>query len=164
VALSESASWRPGVRLGIDVGDVRIGVAVCDSAGLIATPLETVAAGSGALDRLLDLVDEQQPIEVVVGHPRSMSGNVGPAALKAESFAETLSSALASRAKPIPVRLVDERLTTVSAERVLRERGRKGARRRLVVDQVAAVVILQHAIDSERSAGRPPGEEVGHSL
>jgi putative holliday junction resolvase len=61
----------------------------------------------------------------------------------------------------VPVRLLDERLTTVSAERVLRERGRKGARRREVVDQAAAVVILQHAIDTERSTGRPPGEEVG---
>jgi putative Holliday junction resolvase len=138
-------------------------MAVCDRDGLVATPLETVAAGEAAIGRILDLVGEHDPVEVVVGHPRSLSGQVGPAARKAEAFAEALSDGLATRGKPIPVRLVDERLTTVSAERVLRERGRKGARRRLVVDQVAAVVILQHAIDSERSAGRPPGEEVGHS-
>jgi putative Holliday junction resolvase len=136
---------------------------VCDRDALIATPLETVPAGATALSRILELVDEHAPIEVVVGYPRSMSGQVGPAARKAEAFSATLADGLATRGKPIPIRLVDERLTTVSAERVLRERGRKGARRRLVVDQVAAVVILQHAIDTERSSGRPPGEEVGHS-
>jgi putative holliday junction resolvase len=149
--------------LGVDVGDVRVGLAICDRDALIATPLETVAAGAGALPRILDLVAENDAIEVVVGLPLSLSGKVGPAAGKAIAFAESLVAALAARGKPIPVRLVDERLTTVSAERVLRDSGRKGARRRLVIDQVAAVVILQHAIDSERSVGRPPGEEVGHS-
>ena len=97
-----------------------------------------------------------------MGFPRSLSGEIGIAARKAQAFAEALADGLRTAVNPVPVRLVDERLTTVSAERVLRERGRKGARRRSVVDQVAAAVILQHAIDSERSAGRPPGEEVGH--
>jgi putative Holliday junction resolvase len=161
--LSSSAGFRPGVRIGVDVGDVRIGVASCDRDALIATPLETVSAGPAAVSRIVGIAVEAAAIEVVVGFPRSLSGGVGPAADKARAFAGALVEEFAARGEPVLVRLVDERLTTVSAERVLRERGRKGARRRSVVDQVAAVVILQHAIDSERSAGRPPGEEVGHS-
>jgi putative Holliday junction resolvase len=153
-------AWRPGTRLGIDVGDVRIGVAVCDRDGLVATPVETVAAGPGALGRIVELADEHQAVELVVGLPRSLSGRIGPAADKALAFATSLSELLATRGNAASVRVVDERLTTVSAERVLQERGRKGARRRAVVDQVAAVVILQHAIDTERSTGRPPGQEV----
>jgi putative Holliday junction resolvase len=147
----------------VDVGDVRIGLALCDRDALIATPLETVPAGDRAISHILDVIADTGAIEVVVGFPRSLSGDVGVAARKARAFAEALVDGLRARVSPVPVRLVDERLTTVSAERVLRERGRKGARRRSVVDQVAAAVILQHAIDSERSAGRPPGEEVGHT-
>ncbi len=97
---------------------------------------------------------------MVVGLPRSLSGREGPAAVKAREFAHML----ARRIAPVPVRLCDERLTTVSAESLLRERGRKGSKRRAVVDQVAAVVILQHALDTERNSGRVPGEivEVEH--
>lgn len=163
-----------GVRLGIDVGDVRIGVARCDPGGLIATPVETVSRGAGDLARIAALVAAEQAIEVVVGLPISLSGRDGPAAVKARRFAVALAAELATGAvvgphsttskdapPAVPVRLVDERLTTVSAERVLRERGKKGAKRRAVVDQAAAVVILQHAIDTERSTGRPAGQEVG---
>lgn len=157
---SSAGAWRRGARLGVDVGDARIGVAVCDPDGLVATPFETVQAGSGAVPRLVELAAELAAAEVVVGLPRSLSGRAGPAEHKARAFAAELAAALAESPQPVPVRLVDERLTTVSAERVLRESGRKGARRRQVVDQVAAAVILQHAIDAERSAGRPPGEEV----
>ncbi|MEJ7689088.1 MAG: RuvX/YqgF family protein [Nocardioidaceae bacterium] len=89
-----------------------------------------------------------------------MSGRVGPAAVKATAYAETLLAAARSRQIPASIRLVDERLTTVSAERLLREQGRRGRKQRAVVDQAAAVVILQHAIESERSTGRPPGQEV----
>ena len=152
---------RPGVRLGVDVGDVRIGVACCDRDGLIATPVETVAQGPGAISRLLELAADLDAIEIYVGLPRSLSGARGPAAVKVEAFAETLQAALSQRRWSVPIRLIDERLTTVSAERMLRERGRSGARRRAVVDQAAAVVILQHALESERSTGRPPGQEVG---
>jgi putative Holliday junction resolvase len=153
---------RPGVRLGVDVGDVRIGVARCDPSARIATPVETVPQGPGSISRLLDLAAENAAVEVVVGLPRSLSGRLGPAAVKVTAFANALRRQAEERGMSVPVRLVDERLTTVSAERQLRERGRKGARRRAVVDQAAAVVILQHAIDTERSTGRPPGEEVGH--
>lgn len=140
----------------MDVGDVRIGVASCDPAGIIATPVTTVPASPAALTRLAALAEEHEVIEVVVGLPRSLSGKEGPAARKVRSYAGRLAQAL----HPVPVRLVDERLTTVTAERVLRERGKKGQRRRAVVDQVAAVEILQSALDGERTSGRAPGETI----
>jgi putative Holliday junction resolvase len=145
---------RSGVRLGIDVGDVRIGVAESDPSGLVATPVETVQRGPGDVERLAAIVTERHPVEVVVGLPRSLSGAEGPAALRVREYAAALAVAIA----PVPLRLVDERLTTVTAERQLRDRGRKGARRRAVVDQAAAVVILQYALDTEQSAGAVPGE------
>jgi putative pre-16S rRNA nuclease len=151
---------RTGVRLGVDVGEARIGVAVSDPAGLLATPVETVRRGRGDLRRLVDLAEQLQVVEVVVGLPLSLSGACGSAAEKATAFAERLADHIRSRGLEVSVRLSDERLTTVSAERVLRERGRTGAKRRSVVDQAAAVVILQHALDSERSTGVPPGSVV----
>ena len=147
---------RPGVRLGLDPGDARIGVARCDPSGFLATPVETVRRGRGDLARLARLVAEEGAIEVVVGLPRSLSGGEGPAAAKVRAFA----SALARRIAPVPVRLYDERLTTISAEAMLRDRGRKGAKRRAVVDQAAAVLILQQALDRERMTGDLPGEIV----
>jgi putative holliday junction resolvase len=146
---------RHGVRLGIDPGDARIGVARSDPSGTLATPVETVRRGKGDLRRLRQLVRSEEAVEVVVGLPRSLSGTEGPAAVRAREFAVRL----ADRIAPVPVRLLDERLTTVSAEAMLRDQ-RKGQRRRAVVDQVAAVVILQHALDTERATGRPPGEVV----
>lgn len=147
---------RPGVRLGVDVGDVRIGVARCDPSGLVATPVETVSRGVGDVARIRAIAEEERAVEVVVGLPRSLSGGEGPAAAKVREFATLLARGVA----PLPVRLCDERLSTVTAESVLRERGRKGQKRRAVVDQVAAVVILQNALDTERASGRPPGETV----
>lgn len=147
---------RPGARLGVDVGDVRIGVARSDPSGLIATPVETVARGKGDLERLRALAEEESAVEVVVGLPRSLSGGEGPAAAKVREFATALAGVLL----PVPVRLCDERLSTVTAESVLRERGKKGQKRRAVVDQAAAVVILQNALDTERSTGQAPGEIV----
>jgi putative holliday junction resolvase len=147
---------RPGVRLGIDPGDARIGVARSDPSGFLATPVETVRRGKGDLARLARILEEEGAVEVVVGLPRSLSGGEGPAAAKARDFAHRL----ASRIAPVPVRLCDERLTTVSAEAMLRDRGHKGTRRRAVVDQAAAVLILQHALDSERASGVAPGEIV----
>ena len=147
---------RHGVRLGIDPGDARIGVARSDPTGFLATPLETVRRGQGDLARIARLVREEEVVEVVVGLPRSLSGGEGPAAARTREFA----SRLADRLAPVVVRLQDERLTTVSAEAMLRDRGKKGAERRAVVDQAAAVLILQHALDTERATGRPPGEIV----
>lgn len=151
---------RHGVRLGIDPGDVRIGVARSDPTGFLATPVETVRRGGGDLARiariLREIAAESELAEVVVGLPRSLSGGEGPAAAKTREFA----AQLARRVAPVPVRLVDERLTTVSAEAMLRDRGRSGSKRRAVVDQAAAVLILQHALDTERTTGTAPGEIV----
>ncbi len=145
---------RNGSRLGVDVGDVRIGVARSDPDGLLATPLETVAAGRGSRARLAELAQEHRVVEVVVGLPRSLSGREGPAAAKVRAYAVRL----AREVHPLPVRLVDERLTTVVAERMLRAQGRRATKRRAVVDQAAAVEILQAALDTERSSGKAPGE------
>lgn len=147
------------MRLGVDVGDVRVGVARSDPAGLLATPVETVrrdGEDAPVATRIAALVAEHDAVEVVLGLPRSLSGREGPAAAKARAFAGRLASAVA----PVPVRLVDERLSTVSAEAALRAGGRKVSRRRAVVDQAAAVVILQNALDTERSTGVAPGETV----
>ncbi len=155
-----TATYRPGVRLGVDVGDVRIGVAASDSGGVLATPVETIRRGRGDLARIADLAEQLDAVEVVVGLPLSMSGAAGPAAVKVSAFADRLVQEIQDRHLEVSVRLSDERLTTVSAERVLRERGTKGAKQRAVVDQAAAVVILQHALDVERTTGVPAGSEV----
>lgn len=147
---------RSGVRLGLDPGDARIGVARSDPTGFLATPVETVRRGRGDVSRLRRLVTETEAVEVVVGLPRSLSGREGPSAAKVREFALTL----ARQIDPVPVRLCDERLTTVTAESLLRMSGRKGADRRSVVDMAAAVVILQNALDTERASGNAPGEIV----
>ncbi|GAA2163229.1 Holliday junction resolvase RuvX [Actinomadura napierensis] len=144
------------MRLGVDVGSVRVGVARCDPGGILASPLETVKAGKGEIDRIADLVAEHEAIEVVVGLPTSLSGREGPAAQSARRFA----ARLADRLPPEAVRLYDERLTTVTAESGLRAGGIRGQARRKVVDQAAAAVLLQAALDGERLTGRPPGEIV----
>ena len=145
---------RPGVRIGVDAGDARIGVAQSDPSGMLATPVETVPRGAGDLARIRDIVVGSSAVEVVVGLPRSLSGGEGPAAVKVREFAKALAEVVA----PVSVRLCDERLSTVTAENVLRGQGRKGQKRRAVVDQAAAVVILQSALDTERSSGAAPGE------
>lgn len=146
---------RRGVRLAVDVGEVRVGVAASDPHGLVATPVETVPAARG-VRRVAELVAEREVFEVVVGLPRSLSGREGPAAAKARAFATRLAAAIA----PVGVRLVDERLTTVTATRDLRASGVRGKKARTVVDQAAAVVILQNALETERTSERPPGQEV----
>jgi putative Holliday junction resolvase len=145
---------RRGVRLGVDVGDARIGIARSDPSGLIATPVETVRRGPGDMRRIAAIASEVDATEVVVGLPRSLSGGEGPAATRVREFARAVAESVA----PVPVRLCDERLSTVTAESVLRGQGRKGQKRRAVVDQAAAVVILQNALDTERSTGTAPGE------
>ena len=146
---------RPGARLGIDVGSVRIGVAVCDPAGSLATPVETVQRGAKDLDRLVELAHEYSAVELVVGLPVSLSGAHGKAAGAAVDYATPV-----ARPLPLPVRLVDERLSTVGATRALRESGVAGRRQRAVVDQAAAVIILQNALDTERATGTPPGVRI----
>lgn len=127
---------------------------------MLATPVTTLARdaeGDADVAEVVALRDRHDAVEVVVGLPRSLDGGEGPAAAKARRWARTLAAAMPDT----PVRLVDERLSTVDAHRSLRESGVAGRRQRHVVDQVAAVVILQTALDLERSTGAPPGEPVG---
>lgn len=150
---TEQPGFRVGVRLAIDWGDARIGVAACDPQGLLAYPVENVASGKTAEGRIAELVREHDAIELIVGLPRSLSGEEGPSANKVRRHARSL----AKRVRPVRVRLLDERLTTVSAARALSESGRRAHQQRSVIDMAAAVTILQHALDTER-AGSPPGE------
>jgi putative Holliday junction resolvase len=160
-----AAGLRRGVRIGVDVGRVRIGVARTDIDAMLATPVETVArvAGAGPDDlgtadirAILAHTRDLDAVEIIVGLPLSLSGGDTPSTGDARAFAGRLAKAAA----PTPVRLVDERLSTVTAQNALRAAGRSAKKQRSVVDQVAAVIIVQHAIDLERSSGRPPGSLV----
>jgi putative holliday junction resolvase len=149
---------RRGRRLAVDAGEARIGVAACDPDGLLATPVETVPVrdAPAAQRRLAELVAEYEPVEVVVGLPRSLHGGEGPSARRVRAFAQET----ARRIAPVPVRLVDERMSTVTAARGMRDSGVSARRGRARIDQAAAVVILQTALDAERASGRPPGERI----
>lgn len=138
-----------GRRLGIDVGTVRIGVAVCDPDGILATPLETVRRDKTDkhLARLVKLAGEQDAVEIVVGLPRTLKDRASSSALDAIEVAD----ALALRVAPTPVRMADERLTTVTAQRSLREAGVRAKGQRQMIDQVAAVGILQNWLDMRRT-------------
>jgi len=146
-----------GRRLGIDVGSVRIGVAVSDPDGILATPVETVVRDrrSGKhLRRLARLIDEHQAVEVVVGLPRTLADRAGPSARDAVELADLL----AGQISPVPVRMADERFTTVTAQRSLREAGVRAKGQRSMIDQVAAVGILQNWLDQRRAAFAAHGE------
>lgn len=145
---------RPGVRLALDWGQARIGVAACDPEATLAFPVTTVPGGEDALAAVADLIREHRPIEVVFGLPRRLAGDEGPAARALRTVATRLARELAD----IPVRLVDERLSTVQASRAMRAAGRNARAQRSRIDQAAAVAILEHALDTERATGTPPGE------
>ena len=147
--------FRRGARIGVDVGRVRIGVARSDPDGLLATPVETVPRDDASVARIVALIEEHSATEVLVGLPLSLSGGDTASTADARAFAAQLAAASA-----VPVRLVDERLSTVSAHAALRGSGRSQRESRRIVDQVAAVVLLQQALDVEKSTGRPPGTPV----
>jgi putative Holliday junction resolvase len=148
--------FRRGARLGVDVGQSRIGVASCDPDGLIATPVETVPRQSGdPVARIAALAAEHAAIEIVLGLPLNLRGEETASTRDAREFARAIAAA-----SPLPVRLVDERLTTVSAHAALRDSGRSQRSSRKIVDQVAAVVLLQQALDVEKRTGCAPGETV----
>jgi putative Holliday junction resolvase len=154
------SEFRRGVRLGIDVGKARIGVARCDPDGLLATPVETVPRDDASVGRILELAVEDEAIALLVGLPTSLRGTDTPSTADARAFAADLAARTA-----IPVQLVDERLSTVSAHAALRQSGRSQKKSRSIVDQVAAVILLQNALDVEKQTGRaagtpvPPAEE-----
>ena len=149
---SAAEPMRPGVRIGIDVGTVRIGVARSDLHGMLATPIATIKRGDGDLREIVALVGELAATEVIVGLPIALSGRHTASTEDAAGFAGRIARELS-----IPVRLVDERLSSVSANAALRATGRTSKNSRSVVDQVAAVIILQHALDLERSSDSAPG-------
>lgn len=143
---------RRGVRIGVDVGRARVGVARSDRDGLLATPVETIQrASTDVVARLRAIAVELDAVEAVVGLPISLSGGDTASTQDARDIAALLAASM-------PVRLVDERLSTVTASAGMRAAGKSSRQQRSSIDQAAAVVILQHALDSERSAGRAPGE------
>jgi len=139
-----------GVWLGVDVGTVRVGVARSDGAGILATPVATLkrdTTGDQDLAELAELVRESGAVGVVIGLPKTLQGREGPAAQLAREYGERLARLVA-----VPVRHVDERLTTVSAQRKLRQGGIRGSRAtRAVIDQAAAVELLQHWLEIVRA-------------
>ncbi len=149
--------FRRGVRLAVDIGSVRVGVARSDPDGILATPLAVLDARAGlAPAEIVRLAAEEGAIEVIVGLPTSLSGREAAAAAGAREFAADLAARLA----PVPVRLVDERFTTAEAHDALRRGGKDARARRQVVDSAAAAILLQAALDAERAVGRPAGQLV----
>ncbi|MFI6762140.1 Holliday junction resolvase RuvX [Micromonospora sp. NPDC050417] len=150
--------FSPGVRLGVDVGKVRVGVAVCDPDAILATPLVTLARDLTTDDEVVPsdiaelarLVELHRSVEVVVGLPVNLAGVHGPAAIHTKTYAARLADVIA----PVPVTFTDERMSTVVATRRLSERGVRGKRQRAVVDQAAAVEILQSWLDAQRRRTR----------
>ncbi|MFJ4225136.1 Holliday junction resolvase RuvX [Microbacterium sp. NPDC089695] len=147
--------FRRGVRLGIDVGRARIGVSRSDPDGMLAVPVETVPRDDAAIARITAIAAEYEPLEIVVGLPVNLQGVDTASTVDARDFAAAILAANGT-----PVRLVDERLSTVTAHAALRSSGRTQKNSRSIVDQVAAVVLLQQAIDMEKSTGNPPGSTI----
>lgn len=146
------SGFRRGVRLGVDVGRARVGVARCDRDGLLAVPVETVPRDEDAAARVAAIAAEHEAFEILVGLPVALHGGDTASTDDARTFAAEVATA-----SGLPVRLVDERLSTVSAHAVLRQNGRSQRSSRRIVDQIAAVVLLQQAIDVEKSTGNPAG-------
>mgnify|MGYP006180877661 FL=1 len=137
---------RIGRRIAFDYGDVRIGVAVCDPDGILATPLTTLQSKDPALKKqIAGLIDEYEPRKIYVGQPKLLSGEDGSAVAKVLVFTEMLTSNF-----DIPIVLVDERLSTVSATKQLRESGVNAKDARSVIDAAAAVAILEQGLANER--------------
>ncbi|MEX1010143.1 MAG: Holliday junction resolvase RuvX [Chthoniobacterales bacterium] len=128
--------------MAVDLGAVRTGIAVSDELGMLAQPWKTLPGGEAALEAVSAAVAEIKPIRILVGLPRNMDGTYGPAAELCRAFAENLRGRVTC-----PVDLWDERLTTVAAQRALRESGRKARDQRSVIDQVAAQILLQSWLD-----------------
>ncbi|KAA9135193.1 Holliday junction resolvase RuvX [Microbacterium caowuchunii] len=147
--------FRRGARLGVDVGRARVGVARSDPDGLLATPVETVPRDDASVARVVELAAEYSAAEILVGLPLNLRGEDTASTVDAREFA----AAVAGRTGT-PVRLVDERLSTVSAHAALRQSGRSQKSSRGIVDQVAAVILLQNALDVEKRTGSAPGTPV----
>lgn len=161
---SAAASGYPqGMKLGVDVGTVRVGVAICDRDAILATPHKTLDRNvkkNSDVRIIASLAGELGAVQVIVGLPRTMKGEEHASARMAAEYAELLAAELADRGLDVPVNLVDERLSSVTAHRNLHEAGMSSRNHRKVVDQVAAAGILQHAIDMQKARGTDVGRRV----
>ena len=149
---------RPGRRLAVDVGKVRVGLAISDFHGILASPLQNVARqtdDSTTIQLILDAISQEDILEIYVGLPVSMSGKASASTDDAISLATALQSATG-----IPIRMIDERLTTVSASSALRSSGKNSKVGRKVIDQIAATMILEQALSIEKNTDRIPGTEL----
>ena len=150
----------PGKKLGVDFGKARIGISLCDAEGLLATPLVTIQ-NTGDIEydteisRLQEIISEYDIVLIYSGYPLSLSGGKTPSTVAALDFAKRLQAAVG-----IPVRLVDERLTTVSATARMHSAGKNTRRQRSVIDQASAVILLQDALDYEKRFGVSAGRSV----
>lgn len=150
---------RSGRRLAIDVGKARVGLAISDQSGLLASPLATVRRAETideTVDALLAEVESFELLEIYVGLPISLSGQITASTFDALELADALQSRTA-----VEVRYIDERLTTVSASANLREHGINSKKQRNIIDQEAAALILDSALNQERIKGTPPGRTRG---
>lgn len=152
---------RPGRRLALDIGKARVGVAVSDTAGILASPREAIARASDAdeyLKSILDIASELEVIEIYVGNPLSLSGEITPSTQDATEAARKLAEII-----DIPVLLIDERLTTVSAAAKLRQSGLNAKQAKSLIDSASAVEILEAALRFERNQGTAPGQAIGEN-
>ncbi|MEV8150271.1 Holliday junction resolvase RuvX [Arthrobacter sp. NPDC080073] len=162
-AIASNDDYPRGTKLGVDVGTVRVGVAICDPDGILATPFKTVsrdAKKNSDIGVIVRHVAELGVVQVFVGLPRTMKGEEHASAVMATDYAQLLAAHLQRRGLDVPVNLVDERLSTVTAHRNLHEAGMSSKDHRKVVDQVAAAGILQHAIDMQKARGADVGRRV----
>ena len=158
-----AGGYPQGVKLGVDVGTVRVGVAICDRDSILATPYKTLdrnAKKNSDVRVIAKLAEELGAVQVIVGLPRTMKGEEHASARMATDYALLVAAELSSRGVDVPVNLVDERLTSVTAHRSLHEAGMSSRDHRKVVDQVAAAGILQHAIDMQKARGADVGSRV----
>lgn len=151
-----------GRKLAIDIGRARIGIAISDASGIVSSPFGAIRRSnvdSDTVQQIVDLVVENEIDEVFVGDPISLSGEQTSSTTDARDFAAVLQSNTL-----VPVRLIDERLTTVSAARILRDSGKSARSSKALIDSASAVVILESALQTERISGRAAGIAVGDSI
>ncbi|WP_024816835.1 Holliday junction resolvase RuvX [Arthrobacter sp. 31Y] len=160
---TDSGVYPQGIKLGVDVGTVRVGLAICDPDAILATPFKTVGRDTKKNSDVRAVVKhavELAAVQIFVGLPRTMKGEERASAQMAMDYADLLTSELLRVGLDVPVNLVDERLSTVTAHRNLHEAGMSSKNHRKVVDQVAAAGILQHAIDMQKARGTDVGRRV----
>lgn len=161
--MPDNGTYPRGVKLGVDVGTVRVGLSACDPDGILATPIRTLsrdAKKNSDVGVIVKQAAERGAVQIFVGLPRTLKGQEGPSARMAADYALLLAAALGEAGLDVPVNLIDERLSTVSAHRSLHEAGLSSKEHRKVVDQLAAAGILQHAIEMQKSRGQDVGRRV----